>query len=290
MRYNQEFNQKLTKAPKASMSIHRGREIDIYRSAPIPNREGEQSPIEIVVFGYDLKNSGDRSEVFLKVPGSGVYIEMHGGGSSSGGGKTSRHIRNMVEEWLEPFLINELLVKRDLRFFTAGEDAFLLDLIDHWFMERIAHDNDPERTYPSSPESFGIRHINTVLNSEYVPLPERRTIAYAYETYNRNIILVDQSVSKFSYEGMRCWYGYRNSMKEVKMENFARYRDGGTTHFEFELDGQSHRFFHPTSLSGGNGKVPTFDEIEMFEIEDDEKRRNLARELNINLEPKLYKD
>jgi len=291
MRYNQEFNQKLAEAPKTSMAIHKGREVDIYRSTtPILYREGEKHFIEIVVFGYDLVGSGDRSECFMKVPGSELYIELYSGGCSSGSGKTHRSIRNMVEEWLEPFLFDELLVKRNLEFFTTGEDALLKDSIDHWFMKKIAHINDPERTYRDSPEDFGIRHINSMLNSLYVPLPDRRIIAYAYETYNRNIIIVDQSASKFTYKGMRCWYGPRNNMKEVKIERFARYRDGGTTHFEFELDGETHKFFHPTRLGSGNGKVPTFDETEMYEIEEDEKRRNIARELGINLQPKLYKD
>ena len=143
MRYNQEFNQKLVEAPKTSMLIHKGREVDIYRSTtPILDREGEKHFIEIVVFGYDLVGSGDRSECFMKVPGSDLYIELYSGGCSSNGVNSHRSIRNIVEEWLEPFLIDELLVKRNLEFFTAGEDAFLKDLIDHWFMKKIAHINE----------------------------------------------------------------------------------------------------------------------------------------------------
>lgn len=293
MRISKETNEKVEALPKLPMSINKNRQTTIWRSStPIDfNHNGAtiQSDcyIELVQFSYDI----DLSEYFLKYPGSDTYIELITGGTSSGGGKTSASVRNAVDEYVDPFVIDGLLVKRDLIFYTAGDEGLLRDSIDHWFFKKVAYQNDPKHTYTNSPVDFGQRYINAMLNSQYAGLPNRREISYCYETENGRLILVDHSATKYTYKGMRCWYGLRGSMKEVKIENFGRYRDGGTTHFEFEADGETHKFFVPTRLGQNRegAKKATFDEKEMVEL-GQPTAREIALDLGINLQPLLYKD
>ncbi len=215
---------------------------------------------EVVIYGY----SCNKHSVYVRYPDTDFYIEMIGSPGSSHGSITHCHIRSVLEEKLHPFIYegklkaaNQLILKHD------DYAVYKFDSLDFNFLQRVANINDS-----SNDLDFGYDFVSQMLRRKFIPLPQERTIVYSYLTNENKFIIVDQDAYNFTYEGMRCFYGnLSDGIKLGTMVDFQRYRDGGTTVFNFIINGKVHEFYHPSKLGDNNkDKVPTWDGKEMFEI------------------------
>ena len=280
----------LTVAEKKSMQIHAGRTVRIFRSKNSKQYGNVSSPyVEFVEFDY---SRDDKSRYFIKYPGSDIYIELTCGGSSSSGRNIHLRCRNIVKEALDPMLIHNLVVKNDVEVFISEEDALITDnSISFEFLELYSEFITPERNYDKL-SIKGEAFINGMLKSEYVEIPEYRNISYAFflrKEDNHQYLIVDNSAFKFSYRSMRAWFGTRENLVEVNIDNLARARDGGTTTFSFIHDGTRHEFFSPSKLRKKEIPDTTLDKEPMQPI-NDILLGKIVTELEIKLEPVYYKD
>ena len=306
MRIGNEINSKLGYLPMESMMFHKDREVDIYITENkdrdwdrIENTTPRNSQLEVVVFNYDL----GLSQIFLRLPGSDLYLECNGGTGRSGGGKTLSHIHHIIQEWQLPLIIDGGVAKVELELYTSHSTegkALLVDSLDHWFLKHVAHKNRPEFSkleYPHLPAEFGQKHINTMLNSHFVCLPQWRRITFALKSFNGDYLIMDHSIARSTKLEDRCWYGKKGKMQLIKPEHYAVYRDGGTTTFDFIYEEEKYDFFYPSrmfksnftpatitkKLSGGLEQKEHFGDLNGEEIKD------FVEELDILLEPKYYK-
>jgi hypothetical protein len=121
-----------------------------------------------------------------------------------------------------------------------------------------------------------------ILDQEYVKIPELREISYAfYSPRYGKYLIVDHSEFNFQYNTMRLFFGdLTTGLKTPKIENFVRYRDGGTTLFEFDYEGERYKFHSPTKLGSAEKKHTTLNDSVIVELDENEKERFL-RDLNI---------
>ena len=289
----------LASMSKESMTIHKGREVRIYRTSNpqlvdrfmVLGGKVEDPYFEVVEFGYDFKNSNQLSEYFIKFPGVDLYIELMNQGGSEHGQFKKKRLRNPVQEQIRPLVIDGELIPETLDLYLTHDAALLSEKIgtDFLFLKSVAYKKDQGGRYNFQAEDveFGERYVNQMLNSHFVKLPDLRGISYAYKTSIGEYLIVDHSAFNYTYEGLRCWFGKPGEMVQVKIENFGRMRDGGTTMFEFEHEGKKHKFFSPSGLSMTT-KVTTLDDVSMYQpIETD--LANRVKELGINLQPKTRK-
>jgi len=105
------------------------------------------------------------------------------------------------------------------------------------------------------------RTAETTLRSVPIPMPDVRETAYFYKLADEDhVFYVSQSAHKFAYETMHLFRGgfasheQRCTLREVKVHNVTRYRDGGTT-FVYAQEGI---LFVPRRGSNGfHGKKQT---------------------------------
>ena len=243
-------------------SIRTSRSVEIYRSKN-PKLTGEYidrgfgpAYYEIVVFGY----SYNHPRVLLRMPNTETYIELTSGGESSRGQMKHLSIGNPIGDLIDPLKIDNKLIRSKLEMFTFGDDALVkFDSIEFNFMERVAVSGLPE--YVGQPE-IGKDLIDEMFSRDYVTIPDKRKIAYAYVTSTADLtLIVDQSANKFTYEGMRAWFGSPTvGFERVEITDFVRYRDGGTTIFKFVWNGEQYEMYSPSKLKSTHSKPIINDE------------------------------
>ena len=235
----QEYEKYLESIDKISMSELADRSYKIYRSQDsqltgiyFAKMRDSKKPLyhEIIKFDWDR-----RSPFFLiKYPHHDFYIELLGGVNSSNGVMEKANLRNVIRE--EAFPNTSYADKSKIRpeghdFYSFGKSAMIEYPISHDFLEDVTSDET----------------IMEASSRKYIPLPDSRTIAYAYRTQDGKILIVDQSEYNFKQETMRCFFGdFTKGIHECKIHNYARYRDGGTTTFDIEYNGEKLDFYFPT--------------------------------------------
>lgn len=244
-----------------SLLDRRNDHMEIYRSIDkdatanyFANDKTKEAYFEVVIFGYKY----GRHEIYIKYPDAEFYVEVFGGSGSSHGDMKHYQGRVLIEEKVKPFIFENVLQPNLIKMFKHDQHLLLnLDATysgDFNFLERIALVNDKYNSY----ESFGLREVEVALHTPFVPIPNDRELAYTYMTDDNNYIIVDQSAYNFSYDSMRCFYGnIKDGIKEYKMNNFVRYKDGGTSMFNIVIDGKVCEFYSPSGFN--KEKVPTFD-------------------------------
>ena len=176
-----------------------------------------------------------------------------------------------ISDEINPYHYEGELQPEELTIYRHEADAMIKlgKYGDFDFLTRVAFRPVKAADYRNE-TSYGQDIIEEVLSRDYVRIPDYRSIAYTAITHNGKYLIVDQSYYNFTYEGMRCWYGdLQEGISEVKIEKFQRYRDGGTTMFEFESSDGRHRFFCPSKL-GIENKKQTLDDIDVSEMDYDE--------------------
>lgn len=266
----------------ATLENKRGAEVEIYHSIDKditgqyfgPDRD-QPAMFEVVLFSHP---NSDFS--YVQYPDSDVYVEMKGGEGSRWGTMSPCGFRNILKEKIRPYL-NEGVLLMESEIFYKHEDyaMYKFGLTNFNFLKRVA------KFSKNDPTNFGEEHIEKMLSKKFIPIPLERTIAYSFITNDNNYVIVDQDAHNFQYGTMRCFYGNLSSgIKVGKISNFQRYRDGGTTEFDFTIDNKEHKFFSPTGFD--KTKKPTWNKLEMTQMSDD-KLALIVSELQIPLASKV---
>ena len=253
-----------------SMLDRKGENVELYRSINkkktgqyFGSDETKESEFDVVIFGYNHA----KHSVYVKYPDNDFYIEMYGGTGSSHGTITSCNIRNIMKEKLQPFVYEGVLRMHNETILKHDEYAvYKFGTTDFNFLERVALLNN--KSYGD--KSYGSDYIDLMLTKSFIPIPEERVLAYTYITNDNKFVIVDQSAYNFQYETMRCFYGdLKSGIKIGEIKNFGRYKDGGTTLFDFILDGVTYKFFSPANLFRDSDKHPTWNDEVMTEMPKD---------------------
>lgn len=273
MIYGKQIEQLATR-PMKDMSIHSKRKIEVYRSSN-PELTGEyygklfkdsKEPafFELAFFEYEW----GKSQIFLRYPHSDFFIEMTGGTGSSWGNMTSTGGRNYTEEEISD----------DDRYKKGKEARFTL--LKHDTHAVISFGSGTSFNFLTKVEDAAI--IKEVFSRKYLPLPDKRQIAYAYVTSDNKYIIQDRPVT--NGVASRTWFGsIVDGMKLVQIENEITYRDGVTTYFDMIIDGVTHKFYSPTPF---NQELKATLDGNVIKKVDDETIRVLAVALGIELETK----
>ena len=280
--------------PKISMSIHKGREVEIYRSSD-PTITGEYFQNDNSDFGFFelvlFKYSFGKNELFLRYPGQNYFIELLGSFSSMNGSMCSGTSRNIINEIIAPFYSykhkEKVIQKENIEIYKQENDCMLKFSGSSFnFLSRIAYSLDINKYEDVDKRILNQASIDEIYNREYVAIPDLKRIEYGIETPKGEYFIVVASAYNYSYN-LKAYLGYSSSqMQEVKIINFQRFRDGGTTKFDIEIDGIIHHHFHsPVNL--GKEKPPIqWDGNECSNL-GEETLKGLAEVLNIPLEHKV---
>lgn len=112
---------------------------------------------------------------------------------------------------------------RTIRIDELGPEAELLEVLDENAIEGLA-----------------VRNFPGVIEIEYLA-----------ETGNGELLLVTRPAEDWGYDDFRLFFGPEDRLLEREVANVRRQRDGGSTHIDFDLDGQGAVAFFPVDLSGG---------------------------------------
>ncbi len=252
---------KISLMPFGNMEEFRGSSVEVYQSCN-PKLTGkyfgnrnrdEETPaiLEIVIFGFDSKK--EVNEIFIRFPNSDIYIPIIGGFGFCRGSMREGGGRNIIGEIIDPKIRKNRkgIEKQFMDYITINVHETELFLQFGYkegefnFLKRVAFHNLSQ--WDKSIKSSNNENIlNEFYSRKYLKSPDFRSIGYGFITEQKDFIITDQSKYNFQYETIRCWYGNLSSMKEGKITNFARYRDGGTTTFDVLIDGITYNFFSPT--------------------------------------------
>lgn len=240
-----------------------------------------ESEFEIIIFRYNYS----KQHVYIKYPDANFYIEMCGGYGSAHGTIMTYNLRNIIAEKQHPFIYEGVLQAKNEKILKHDDYAvYSFGLSDFNFLKRVANINKQN----CNDVEFGRELIDEISNRKFIPLPDEKDIAYSLVTDDNSFIIVDQSAHNFAYETMRCFYGnFKDGIKEGKIINFARYRDGGTTTFSFIINNEEHEFYYPTSFK--KELKPTWNKKKVTEIPK-ETLDIITTQLGINIAPKVKRN
>jgi len=287
MRLTHKDIERVGSLPRGRMDEFKGRGIEVYRSSVYSRTttyfgDREKNPCyhELVVFEYEF----NKPEYFIRLPYYEFFIELASSGKSAHGTMEHFDALNPIGDFINPYHYEGELQNQFIEVFKHDADSMIKigKYGDFDFLQRMGF--QPVKYSHRNERSYGEDVIQDVLSREYVKIPDFRNVAYSAITEDGEYLIVDQSAYGFTYEGMRCWFGPSTDLKPAIIENFARYRDGGTTLFDFVVDGVRHKFFWPSRL-GGNKELPSIDEKPIKKADETELHQ-LVEKLGINLKPR----
>ena len=246
--------------------------------------ETEECFFELVMFDYRYANP----QMFMKFPYTDFYVELTTGGHSGRGGMVKHSLYNPIGDVIDGFYYEGKLVPEKFTLFCCDESIMIDFDFDHAFFNCVAELVFPIRGRSLDVITKGETPIKEMLSKQYVKIPDLRKVVYSYHTDNDDTLIVDQSAHNFTYESMRCWYRKGTSRFQlVQIEDFQRYRDGGTTTFTFkDNEGINHDVFFPSPFKKDICAI--LDENKLKELPN-EYVNELVRHLGIKLEP-LYEN
>lgn len=247
------------------------------------NRKTAKAFFEVLRFGLD----GGDHQLYVRFPNTEYFVEMIGGGYGSGrGNMTQSDGKNVWED----------KHKAPFKVYSHNNDLiFLIGRVD-WtpefnFMKKVASydkGNPFSHSYPNE-TLINFEEIEKALSMKYLKIPENiRKIQYSCKTKDENpkYFLVDNPAYNFKYDNHRFFVIENEIIKEFKITNFVRYRDGGTTIITVsDESGIEHKFFSPSSFSEKT-LYEKWDETELIPISKNEKQK-LVELLKLNLEPTI---
>jgi hypothetical protein len=265
MHINDKNLTKLKAMKRHSMSQFNDRVILLYRSFDqdlVKTYHGDRKYpgfYEILMMDY----AWGEPQYLIKFPYTDFFVELSGSGSSINGVHEHISCSNPIGDIIDPYFYQEKLQPEKIEIYRFGERIMIkTNSFRHDFLDQIEDAN--------------------ISDQEYVKIPELREISYAfYSPQYQKYLIVDHSEFNFQYNTMRLFFGdLTTGMKTPKIENFVRYRDGGTTLFEFDYEGERYKFHSPTKLGSVEKKHTTLNDSVIFELVEIEKERFL-RDLNI---------
>lgn len=271
------------------LSEFKGRDVELFRSCDPHNtaiyftdvqdseRETAKAYFELLRFDYD----GGDHQVYIKYPNEENFKEMIGGGFGSGRGDMKNASGKDV------FHKNGEL---SFEVLSHGENLLIkFDDLEMNFMKKVAsYDKGNKYCTPYPNETFvNFEEIEKALSMKYIKLPEDvRKIQYCFKTKDSSkYFLVDYPAYNLQYMKHNFYVIENGESKQLTVDSFVRYRDGGTTKIcVIDDNGEKHNFFSPqTMFPSDEQKYPLFDDIELIEAYDSEKEE-MAKLLNLNLE------
>lgn len=292
MRIRSNNIDKLSTFERGNMSDFNDRGFKIYRSNVkqttkyftgwhYGKEETEECFFELVTFNYKY----GKAQMFLQYPYTDFYVELTTSGVSSRGGMIKQGMNNPIGDIIDGFYYEGKLVPEKFTLYGCDDNLMVDFDHDHVFFELVAELEWSIHGRMADVITKGETPIKEMLAKQYVKIPDLRKVVYSYHN-NDDIIIVDQSAYNFTYEGMRCWYRKGTSdFQLVNMEDFQRYRDGGTTTFTFkDNEGIKHEFYSPSSFK--NDVSATLDKTQLTELPKDCVNTSVEQ-LGIKLEP-LY--
>lgn len=273
------------------LSIFKERDVEMYRSSDLKNTaiyfthveddKMEEAEAFFELLHFELK--GGEHQMYIRFPNEDYYIEMIS--EYAGGRGIMQRTRGIKNVFAESF-------RRNYEFFSFGENAMLYakDLNEFNFMKKVAaYDKGNPFNHPYPNETFlNYPEIVDALKMKYLKLPQSiRTIQYLYKTKDEFypiFIVIDCPAYNFQYKNHRFRIIQGEIVREYKITNFQRFKDGGTTIITvLDENNIEHKFFSPTSLPQ---KVlcEKWDDEELIEVTDDE-RKKIIELLQIELEP-----
>jgi len=246
--------EKISNMPMGNMAEFDERKIEVYSSmdpALTGNYFGDSDhkPTEftVVIFEYHHLHP----EIFIMYPKSDFFIPLEGGFGNCRGSMCQGGGTDIIAQLVSPEIIDN---KHYPTYVTINKHENHLFLQfgfkkgEFNFLHRVALGN--MKTYDKFIPLWNEETIENVLSKKYVKFPDHRKIEYSYMTEDLDLILVDYPAHQFSYEGHRFWFGNLGTgMKEGKISNFIRARDGGTTNMDITIDGTIHKFYSPTPFN-----------------------------------------
>lgn len=220
--------------PRGRMDEFKGRGIEVYRSTVYSRTStyfGDQEKNtcyhEFVVFEYEY----NRPEYFIRFPYYEFFIELASSGKSAHGTMEHFHALNPIGDFINPYHYTGKLQNQHIEVFRHDTDAMIRigDFGDFDFLQRMGF--QPVKYSYRNERAYGEDVMLDVFSREYVKIPDFRDISYSAVAEDGNYFIADHSSYNFTYEGMRCWFGPLSNLKPATIENFVRYRDGGTTLF-----------------------------------------------------------
>jgi hypothetical protein len=246
------------------MKRFEGRNFELFRSYD-PNltsqyhgSKGESAYYELIIMEYKFTEP----QYFIKYPYTDFFVELAGGGGSMRGVHKRITLTHPIKDIIDPYHYEGKLDNQKLELYQFGDRVMLeVKTFSHDFLDRVTDD---------------------IFSQEYVPIPDIRTIAYAiFCPTEKKYLILDQSAYNFQYETMRLFFGdIKNGMKICKINNFVRYRDGGTTLFEFDYEGKEYKFLSPSSLGKEVKPSIKLNELQVIELPNTEIDR-FIRDLDI---------
>ena len=264
MYVNEKNLAKLKEFKKHSMSQFADREIKLFRSFDSQlvqkyhgNRENP-GWYELIMMNYKY----GEPQYLIKYPYTNFFVEIVGGGASINGVHEHITCSHPIKDFIDPYYYEDKLSHEKLEIFRFGERVMMMvDSFRHDFLDEVLNED--------------------VLDQEYIKIPEFREIAYAFHsTELAKYLIVDQSKYNFQYETMRLFFGdVKDGFHILKIEDFARYRDGGTTIFKFSHEGKEYEFFNPSPLKQDNSPT-TLNDMKLVEIPESTKIQ-FIKDMNI---------
>lgn len=211
-----------------------------------------------------LDNRGDH-QTYIRFPNEDHFVEMVGGGGGSGRGNMMTSGGKDVWE-----------TGSDLHFeIYSQEDNLLLTFGKHLtqfnFMVKVHDDAE----------------VRKALSMKYLRIPEDvRQVEYLYKTksVSPKYFVIDYPAYNFRYDNHRFRIIDNDGVKEYKIKNFERYRDGGTTIIDVvDENSKEHKFFSPTPFD--KSAVVKWDDIELEEVADEKEKEKIIALLQLELEP-----
>lgn len=269
------------------LSEFRRRDVELFRSSDRKNtgvyfldrspEEKQEAYFELLRFEYQY---GDH-QLYIRFPNTDHFVEMVGGGigSSIGNMISAKGQNPWGEEWSMNFDI-----------FSQANNLLFVNGLKINFMTKVAsYGKGNPYNHPFPNEKYeNVEELEAALSMKYLKVPEHiRTISYCLKTNDERptYFLVDCPKYNFQYSNHRFFVIKEDDThEELKITNFVRYKDGGTTEIQLlSADNKVHSFFSPSSLGRAKQRLfSTFDRNELEEVTEEEKER-LIRLLGIKI-------
>lgn len=276
------------------LSEFTGRQVELFRSSDphntaiyfteVEDKDRETAKAFFELLRFDIE--GGEHQIYIRFPNADYFIEMHEGGwgSAHGDMKNAKGENIFAEHSYEiPFTIYSHNL--DLLLVIAG------GIPQFNFMKKVAElyngnpfDGCRDKFQSNMPE------IEAALKLKYLKLPEDiRNIEYLFKTSdssNPTYFVVDYPAFNFQYTNHRFRVVQGDVVKEYKIIDFQRFKDGGTTIITVvDENNIEHKFFSPTRFPE---KVlcEKWDDTELTSVAEFEKEK-IIKQLQIQLMPKI---
>lgn len=157
------------------------------------------------------------------------------------------------------------------------DSNLIIDLgsLEFNFMKRIGY----------SDGLFSDIKIDEALDSKFLKLPSNlHELRYCLKSKEENPFYVIVYKPKYSnkYDDYEFDIIHNNDVSKFKIQKLESYRDGGTTIINVESKkGEIFRFFSPSGFD--KTKSPNFDDIVLYQVEEDEKKQ-ILKVLDVDFE------